>query len=176
VVFAPDVPAAAAKSRAPAAFIARAAAFSPARYGACRVSPAAARGGAAEVADVGNREKLSILYFDDEPACLSVFSETFAAEHEVRTAATLAEARRALAENSFDVVISDQFMPEISGAAFLREIARTHPRSLRVMVTGGASVGSMLGEIGDGVVRHFVPKPWSEATMRQVFERASFGE
>ena len=122
--------------------------------------------------DMRNVQRLSILYFDDEPTCLSVFSETFAGEHEVRTAATLDEARRALSENSFDVVISDQLMPEISGAAFLREIARTHPRSLRVMLTGGVSVGAVLGEIGDGVVRHFVPKPWNEATMRQVFERA----
>jgi two-component system, NtrC family, response regulator HupR/HoxA len=122
---------------------------------------------------MGNTEKLSILYFDDEPLCLEVFSETFAAEHEVRTAATLAEARRALAEHSFDVVISDQLMPEISGAAFLREIARTNPRSLRVMLTGGVLVGEMLGEIGVGVVTHFVPKPWSASTMRQLFERAS---
>jgi len=125
---------------------------------------------------MGNGERLSILYFDDEPACLSVFSETFAAEHAVRTASTLEEARRALAEDSFDVVVSDQLMPEISGAAFLREIARTHPRSLRVMLTGGVSVGAVLGEIGDGVVKHFVPKPWSAATMRQVFERASLSE
>ena len=125
---------------------------------------------------MGDTEKLSILYFDDEPACLDVFSETFAAEHDVRTAVTLDEARRALADHSFDVVISDQIMPEISGAAFLREIARTNPRSLRVMLTGGVSVGAMLGEIGDGVVEHFVPKPWSASTMRQLFERASLAE
>jgi DNA-binding NtrC family response regulator len=125
---------------------------------------------------MGNTEKLSILYFDDEPSCLDVFSQTFAAEHEVRTAATLDEARRALAETSFDVVISDHLMPEISGVAFLREIARTNPRSLRVMLTGGVSVGEMLGEIGDGVVKHFVPKPWSALTMRRLFERASLAE
>ena len=125
---------------------------------------------------MGDTEKLSILYFDDEPACLDVFRETFAAEHDVRTAVTLDEARHALADHSFDVVISDQIMPEISGAAFLREIARTNPRSLRVMLTGGVSVGAMLGEIGDGVVNHFVPKPWSASTMRQLFERASLAE
>jgi len=122
--------------------------------------------------DMSDTQKLSILYFDDEPMCLNVFRETFASEHFVRTAATLDEARRALAEDSFDIIISDQLMPEISGAAFLREVARTHPRSLRVMMTGSVLVGEMLGEIGDGVVNHFVPKPWSVATMRQVFERA----
>jgi DNA-binding NtrC family response regulator len=139
------------------------------RFATCRAGGAF---GPAGFDDMNNTQKLSILYFDDESVCLSVFSETFAEEYEVRTAATLAEARRALAEDSFDVIISDQLMPEISGAEFLREVARTHPRSLRVMLTGSVFVGEMLGEISGGVVNHFVPKPWSAATMRQVFERA----
>lgn len=119
-----------------------------------------------------NDQKLSILYFDDEPICLEVFRAMFGDAHAVRTAGTLSEARRALDEGSFDIVISDQVMPEISGAAFLREIARMHPRSYRVMMTGNACVGEVLKELGAGVVKFFVPKPWSDATMQQVFERA----
>jgi DNA-binding NtrC family response regulator len=121
---------------------------------------------------MSDKQKLSILYFDDEPACLEVFRETFARDHEVRTAATLAEARRALAEAEFDVIISDLSMPEISGTAFLRETARTHPESFRVMLTGNAFVGELMSEIAAGVVKFFVPKPWSAVTMRQVFEHA----
>ena len=117
-------------------------------------------------------QKLSILYFDDEPTCLDVFREMFSHDHEVRTAATLAEARRALDETTFDVIISDFAMPEISGTAFLREAARTHPESFRVMLTGNAYVGELMSEIAAGVVGFFVPKPWSALTMRQVFERA----
>lgn len=121
---------------------------------------------------MGETQKLSILYLDDEPTCLKVFRETFERDYDVRTAATLAEARRALAEGTYDVIISDLTMPEISGTAFLREVARTHPRSCRVLLTGNALVGDLMGEIGAGVVKFFVPKPWSAATMRQVFERA----
>ncbi|HST53883.1 MAG TPA: response regulator [Pyrinomonadaceae bacterium] len=121
---------------------------------------------------MSDTQKLSILYFDDEPACLEVFREMFAGDHEVRTAATLAEARRALDEAAFDVIISDLSMPEISGTAFLRETAQTHPESYRVMLTGHAYVGDVVGEIAAGVVRFFVPKPWNALTMRQVFERA----
>jgi DNA-binding NtrC family response regulator len=104
--------------------------------------------------------------------CLDVFREMFAGDHEVRTAATLEEARRALDEVTFDVIISDLAMPEISGTAFLRETARTHPQSYRVMLTGSACVGEVMGEISTGLVKFFVPKPWSAVTMRQVFERA----
>ena len=117
-------------------------------------------------------QRLSILYFDDEPMCLEVFRETFAGDYEVRTAVTLEEARRALVEGPFDFVISDQVMPEISGTAFLREIAQTHPQTFRVMLTGNACVGELMGEIGTGFVEFFLPKPWNTAAMRQVFERA----
>lgn len=117
-------------------------------------------------------QKLSILYFDDEPICLEVFREMFGGDHLVRTAETLQEARRALDEHVFDVVISDQNMPEISGTAFLRETALNHPRSYRVMMTGNACVGEVLKELTTGVIKFFVPKPWSDATMKQVFEQA----
>jgi two-component system, NtrC family, response regulator HupR/HoxA len=117
-------------------------------------------------------QKLSILYFDDEPSCLDVFREMFGGAHEVHTAATLKDARRALKEHSFDVIITDQCMPEISGTAFLREIALTHPQSYRVMMTGSTCVGDVLNEFTSGVIKYFVPKPWSNATMQQVFERA----
>ncbi|HZT58996.1 MAG TPA: response regulator [Pyrinomonadaceae bacterium] len=121
---------------------------------------------------MSDKQKLSILYFDDDPACLEVFREMFARDHDVTTAATLAEARRALDESAFDVIISDLSMPEISGTAFLRETARTHPESFRVMLTGSAFVGELMGEIAAGVAEFFVPKPWNALTMGKVFERA----
>jgi DNA-binding NtrC family response regulator len=119
-----------------------------------------------------NSQKLSILYFDDEPVCLEVFREAFGDDYEVRTASTLKEARRALDEEAFDVVISDQVMPEISGTAFLREIANTHPQSFRIMMSGNTYLGDLLEAISAGVVKSFVPKPWNAASMRQAFERA----
>ena len=42
--------------------------------------------------------KRTILYFDDEAACLNLFRETFGDEYEVRIATTLAEAWRMLDE------------------------------------------------------------------------------
>jgi DNA-binding NtrC family response regulator len=121
----------------------------------------------------GAKLKRSIFYFDDEGGCLDVFQNMFGHEYDVRTATTLSEARRILAECQADIVISDQLMPEISGTEFLCEVAGIYPSSYRVMLTGSMTVGEALPEIGSGIIHLFIAKPWKEPSMRQMLERAS---
>lgn len=118
-------------------------------------------------------QKTSILYFDDEKGCLDVFRHMFGDEYDVLTVSTLAEARAALESGHFDIVISDQHMPEIDGSTFLREVSRTHPEAFRMMLTGSISVGAVIGEVSTGIIHLFVTKPWGEPHMRQALERAS---
>jgi DNA-binding NtrC family response regulator len=115
-------------------------------------------------------ERLSILYLDDEAPCLDIFREMFGDEHDVRTALTVGEARRALAERSFDIVLSDYRMPETNGSDFLGEVASAQPDCFRVMLTGAAGVGGFIGELGAGVIQLFLKKPWSEQGMRAALE------
>jgi DNA-binding NtrC family response regulator len=117
--------------------------------------------------------KRSILYFDDEPAVLSLFDEMFGGDYHVRTATTLAEARRILSEQGADIIISDQRMPEISGTEFLGEVAEKYPSSYRVMLTGSITVGEAIPEITSGVVHLFLSKPWTEENLRRMLEKAS---
>jgi DNA-binding NtrC family response regulator len=114
----------------------------------------------------------SVFYFDDEATLLNLFQQMFGREYEVRTASTLAEARRLLSERPTDIVISDQDMPEISGKEFLNEVARLYPSSFRIMMTGTMLAGEALPEIMTGVIQLFVTKPWDKATIQQVLERA----
>lgn len=118
--------------------------------------------------------KRSIFYLDDEMGCLEIFQDVFGREYDVRTAATVSEARRMLAERPADIVISDQSMPEISGTEFLIEVAKLYPSSYRVMLTGSMTVGEALPELGSGIVQLFVAKPWKEPHMREALERAGF--
>jgi DNA-binding NtrC family response regulator len=115
-------------------------------------------------------ERLSILYLDDEALCLDIFRQMFGREHDVRTALTVGEARRALADCSFDIVLSDYRMPETNGADFLQEVASAQPDCFRVMLTGAAGVGGFIGELGAGVIQLFLKKPWSEEGMRMALE------
>lgn len=115
--------------------------------------------------------KRSILYLDDEGACLSLFQAMFGEDYDVCTATTPDEARRRLAERPADIVISDQLMPEITGVEFLQEVAANYPASYRVLLTGGVTVGGVLHEVGSGLIHLFVAKPWTEQGMRQMLER-----
>lgn len=117
--------------------------------------------------------KPSVLYLDDERGCLDVFRETFAREYDVRATASAAEALRMLAERPADVVISDQMMPDTSGKEFLRKVASLYPSSYRVLLTGAITVGHALEEVGAGLVQAFVVKPWKEAELLRVLERAA---
>lgn len=118
--------------------------------------------------------KRVIFYFDDDPSQLQLFREMFEGkDYDVRTAATLEEARGQLADCSPDIIISDQKMPEMTGADFLREVAQTCPHSFRIMLTGTATVGEMMFELGTGIIHLFLSKPWTESEMLAAFERAS---
>jgi DNA-binding NtrC family response regulator len=114
----------------------------------------------------------SIFYFDDETTLLRLFELMFGDDYDVRTAATLVEARRVLSDCP-DVIISDLSMPEISGVDFLREAARVCPRSFRILLTGHGSVGDFFSEVSAGVIQHFIPKPWDEEQVREALTRAS---
>jgi DNA-binding NtrC family response regulator len=116
--------------------------------------------------------KTSILYFDDEPSLLKMFGWSFGSDYDVRTASTLLEARALLAMCP-DIIISDLVMPEISGTDFLREAARACPDSFRILLTGHAKVGGLIGEVTSGVVQIFIAKPWEEAGVRKALERAA---
>lgn len=115
--------------------------------------------------------KRSILYLDDEPACLKLFADVLGADFDVRTASDHDEATRLLAERRPDIVISDQRMPDVEGTLFLREVAERYPASYRVLLTGGVTAGDMLTEISRGYVQIFLAKPWTEQAMRQMLER-----
>lgn len=55
----------------------------------------------------------------------------------------------------------------------MREVAERHPKSFRVLLTGGDTVGNLLREISTGVIHFFLTKPWAEQELRQMLELAA---
>jgi DNA-binding NtrC family response regulator len=118
-------------------------------------------------------DKRTILYLDDEILLLNIFQEMFGNKYEVFTASTAEEAREILATRGADIIISDQSMPGITGTEFLCEVAGRYPQSFRIMLTGQMLIGEAIPELSSGVVHLFITKPWDEAEMRRMLERAS---
>jgi CheY-like chemotaxis protein len=116
--------------------------------------------------------KTSLFYLDGDERQLVAFRELFSNEYDVRAAASVEEARRELEECAADIIISDQRAAGVEGAEFLRLASRLCPEAFRVMVSAYVHAGSLLSEIGSGVVHCFVPKPWTYESMRQALERA----
>jgi len=108
-----------------------------------------------------------ILFVDDEPNVLSALRRIFRREnYHIDTAMTGAEALQLLKENDYQLVISDYKMPQMTGAEFLKRVKALHPAVIRIMLTGEADTGAVLGAINEGAVYKFILKPWNDDDLR----------
>lgn len=82
-----------------------------------------------------------VLVLDDEPDLRTLYELTLLREgHDVSAAGSLAEARKLLAAQNFDVVITDMRLPDGLGLELLRELAqaRRHERCIVITAYGSA--------------------------------------
>lgn len=113
---------------------------------------------------------LRVLFVDDEARILRALKALFR-DVEVYTTADPREAAGLAGAHDVDVVVCDQRMPEVLGAEVLREIRHSHPRAMRILLTGYSDLKSVLGSVNEGEVYRFVNKPWVNADLRNlVFE------
>jgi type II secretory ATPase GspE/PulE/Tfp pilus assembly ATPase PilB-like protein/DNA-binding NarL/FixJ family response regulator len=108
-----------------------------------------------------------LLLVDDEPNVLRALQRVFHQEnYEIITASNGIDGLRALEPSGAQVVISDYMMPEMNGADFLRQVKQQHPETIRIMLTGHADSGAVMGAIKEGAVYKFILKPWNDDDLR----------
>ncbi len=115
-----------------------------------------------------------ILYVDDEPQNLHLFRSLFERDYDVITAASGTEALGILSERKIQVLLADQRMPGINGIQLLETVAREHPETVRVLVTGYSDIDVVIDAINRGAVYRYLSKPWDideiKATIRNAIE------
>lgn len=117
--------------------------------------------------DVGKRDSYKLLLVDDEPNVLGALRRVFRAEnYEIVTAKDGKEAMALLADKEFHLIISDYMMPIINGAELLKRAKRMQPDMLRIMLTGHADTGAVMGAVNEGAVYKFILKPWNDDDLR----------
>ena len=113
-----------------------------------------------------------ILVVDDEPDLLTLYELALIREgHQVQAASTLAEARSALAETTFDVLITDMRLPDGLGMELLRELAAARRPERSIMVTAYGSPETAVEALKAGAF-DYLTKPVDLKQLRTVVASA----
>ena len=120
-------------------------------------------------------EPTRILFVDDEVNILRALRRLF--RRQPWQQAFAASGHDALVlwdeKGPFDVVISDQRMPSMTGAELLREVRTRHPDSVRIILSGYADFQSVFDAVNEGAIYKFLTKPWKEEALLQTVQEAA---
>lgn len=117
---------------------------------------------------------MRILFVDDEQAVLDGLSRSLfhlSDSWEVETALGGAEAVAMLADEHFDVVVTDMRMPGMDGAALLEHVYQGFPDTLRIVLSGHTEQAAAVRAAR--VAHQFLSKPCSAEDLEAVVQRAS---
>ena len=113
-----------------------------------------------------------ILFVDDEQTILKTIDRALQKKFNLSLAASAEEGLACIHnEGPFAVVVSDFQMPKMDGAAFLAEVSRISPDTVRIMLTGCAELETTIRAVNEGNIFRFLSKPCS----MNVLEKALLG-
>lgn len=102
-----------------------------------------------------------ILVVDDDPQVRSALVRTLKADGYQPTAADGAEVAIGLmSTRSFDAILSDHMMPDMSGLELLKLVRSRWPDTMRIMLTGHAETQMAIDAINHGEIFRFLTKPF----------------
>lgn len=122
---------------------------------------------APESQEAAERPTYRILLVDDEPNVLKALKRIFRQEnYQITLASNGQEALEHLENGAFQLMISDYMMPIMNGAELLKRARTIQPEMIRIMLTGHADTGAVMGAINEGAVYKFILKPWNDDDLR----------
>lgn len=109
----------------------------------------------------------NILLVDDEENVLkaikrALFDEPF----EITLAESAEDALDIMKEEKFKVVISDERMPAMQGSDFLALVKEYHPDTIRILLTGHATLEAAMNAVNRGEIYRFFAKPWDDTNLK----------
>ena len=117
--------------------------------------------------------RASILFVDDEPNVTDALRRALRAEPlDLLSATSAEEALRILNGRAVDVVVSDEQMPGMAGSAFLGLVRRRYPRTIRIILSGHASLEAAVRAINEGEVYRFFLKPCNPTDLKVTIRQA----
>lgn len=115
----------------------------------------------------------TILFVDDEPQVTQAMKRALHREpFDILTADSAAAALELLATTAVDVIVSDERMPGTPGSVFLSQVRDAYPDTVRIMLSGQASVEDVVRAINHGEIYRFCLKPIQTADLALTIRQA----
>lgn len=111
------------------------------------------------------KHKHSILLVDDEPSITKALRRLFRKDgYRIFTASSGKEGLDQLkkAEGPVSLIISDQRMPEMTGAQFLDKAKELCPDAFRFLLTGYSDMDAIVDAVNKGEIHRYLTKPWND--------------
>lgn len=115
-----------------------------------------------------------IMIVDDEKNILASLQRLFREQNEWEVELyddpllALKRARTA----SFDLVLSDYRMPQMTGVEFLCEVKKLQPDSMRLILSGQTDREGLLRAINEAQIFRFIDKPWQDYDLLAALQQA----
>lgn len=114
----------------------------------------------------------TLLIIDDDPGIVAWLSEALPEEgFAVRGETSPRRALELLVKTPFDLVITDVEMPELRGIDLLREVKKTRPEQMVLLVTAFGSIDLAVQAVRQGAI-DFLAKPFKLEVLVLAIERA----
>lgn len=108
----------------------------------------------------------TVLLVDDEANVTAALKRRMRKEpYDVLTASSAKEAISLLERRPIDLVITDEQMPGMCGSELVALIAQRFPGTIRMILTGHASLDAAIRAINEGSIYRFFVKPCNEVDL-----------
>jgi response regulator RpfG family c-di-GMP phosphodiesterase len=114
-----------------------------------------------------------LLFVDDEQGVLDSLERVFLdGGYHTETATSPKEALNKLGSDNFSLILSDQRMPEMTGAEFLEKAKESSPDTIRILLTGYSDIKDAAAAINKGHIYRYLNKPWKDDELRLIVKEA----
>ncbi len=108
-----------------------------------------------------------ILLVDDEQNVLNALTRAlFDEQLEISCAKSGEEALKIISTKPFKLVISDERMIGMQGSELLAILKEKYPQTLRILLTGHATLDAAMKAVNQGEIYRFFTKPWNDTELK----------
>jgi DNA-binding NtrC family response regulator len=120
-----------------------------------------------------SQQPVRILFVDDEERILRSLAMQFRRHYEVLVETDPHKGLQRLREERIDILVSDQRMPQMTGAELLAQAQEIAPDTLRILLTGYSDLDAAVDALNSGGIFRYLTKPWDPQEMAFTLRQAA---